>query len=585
MLKDFSKDSFKQLLKNMSATPTDTEESRCFRRLLLLADPEIVTALTEEQIRLIFQKNSPPEFRHLSNLISHYAKMSTLEKVISCLLSQFNDRFDEKQVVNFLCSAFCVSRLCPNADCGSSTAFLVEDPFELSVHQLMVLARYMLQEFKCACSEESGTLNRSSNSQISMGGKAALTSPLTNTAASLVISRYALKDRMDFFLLCCASDHRLKIIVKWIYDEWKNSSTDRSNLEQFLTEIYFKRPATMKWLENVDFLHHVEGVHSQESKVDNVLHQLLCDLEDKAKEAYSEQRMNRIKCVLYKFAAFHPTLFVRQLPLIAALLRGKTDFSMQLYSTTNYLLFYTIILDLLEFISPYAFDRHYVASFLDIMSSFLEFMQKQALKAISVRYPALTSLRSLVEQVTLPLCSVVPDWKTRKEVIDRGGEMKPSLVRAPSPVSVSEVNLLFSRLIKAQQTEGMFLKISDLLFEFEEKIKAKPDVLRYFKPVIEHLLSNCSESVRNTAFSLLLRYLYQDPINVECVITSVLRCLTHPDNAVAQTAMENLPDFIGICSDAYVGKILEAECQCCLRNVGESYGTLAESMVVLHNCC
>jgi len=76
-----------------------------------------------------------------------------------------------------------------------------------------------------------------------------------------------------------------------------------------------------------------------------------------------------------KMAATHPLLLLRQLPMLAASLRGRVHFESSIFRSRSHLLFFTQVLGLLELLQPHIFQTEYAQPLEDVLDSFFSMFQ------------------------------------------------------------------------------------------------------------------------------------------------------------------------------------------------------------------
>ena len=73
-----------------------------------------------------------------------------------------------------------------------------------------------------------------------------------------------------------------------------------------------------------------------------------------------------------KLASAHPTLFLRNLPLLSSSLRGRTQFEFPVFRSGNHLTLFTIVLGLLELSRPQIFLARYIKHLEDAMGCYMD---------------------------------------------------------------------------------------------------------------------------------------------------------------------------------------------------------------------
>lgn len=137
-------DCFEVLLQLLS-TGGDVVVSSVFSWISLL-DPELVTALPEKQIRLIFGKNE--QLQSISaqffSALPNSARSDLLLKVVHMVLSDFPPDRDPVKVVDFVTASMRLPKMWRGRDRTASRHVTPEDILHLSSEQLRNLIRYLL---------------------------------------------------------------------------------------------------------------------------------------------------------------------------------------------------------------------------------------------------------------------------------------------------------------------------------------------------------------------------------------------------------------------------------------------------------
>jgi integrator complex subunit 1 len=87
------------------------------------------------------------------------------------------------------------------------------------------------------------------------------------------------------------------------------------------------------------------------------------------------RRAHDFELAARKMAATHPLLLLRQLPMLAASLRGRVHFDSSIFRSRNHLLLFTQSLGLLELLQPHIFQIEYAQPLEDVLDSFFSMFQ------------------------------------------------------------------------------------------------------------------------------------------------------------------------------------------------------------------
>ena len=71
--------------------------------------------------------------------------------------------------------------------------------------------------------------------------------------------------------------------------------------------------------------------------------------------------MQEFEASARKLASCHPLLMLRNLPLVAASLKGRTEYDFSFFRSRNHMTLYNISLGVLELLKPFVFRKEFIS--------------------------------------------------------------------------------------------------------------------------------------------------------------------------------------------------------------------------------
>ena len=282
-------------------------------------------------------------------------------------------------------------------------------------------------------------------------------------------------------------------------------------------------------------------------------------------------------------AACHPILTLRNLPLIAAALKGRTEYDFSFFRSRNHLTLYSMTLGLMDLLRPHIFRAEYRQSmeealkcFFDMLrtyfnrkDSFVWFIDKfliflndyidadptSAAKFIRAHGEGLAEMQKSLQNMgsLSAVVSVLGLDSTSASVSSSHCTGSPYPQQAQRDAE-AEVARLVATLQAAKTSEEAAAALRDTNESCQGGAGARAALLERLVPEIcDHVTHPCQQ-VRSLALNLLLKCMRFSPrISVTRELsTAYLRCLESPDSSVAQSALEKLPDVVVLAQESLV---------------------------------
>ena len=509
---------------------------------LELLDPTVISSCPELQQQLVFGRASPRVGRpatprpYLLSLLTHQASWEVVRgTVVSLLTPSSVQELDPGAVVDFLTACIHIPRLWQGRDQRPPVHDQPPDVLALEGDQLESLVDHVLAE-----AQESGE-----------GG------------------RQVVMARMEVVLRCVSTRPQLRVVVAHLM--LKNSPLAK----EFLTELYMKIPAALQAGENG--LLPSPCPLAGESVVDSVSHTLLSSLSSVQPGKPWAVKMQEVELAARKLLSAHPDLFLRNLPLLASSLQGRTHLEFPIFRSRNHLTLFQIHLGLLELARPHVFNLSCLSSLEAAMTCFLEMLEAYfprresffhtidrlvqflsswqaagggaALRAASfLRQHAQTLLRlhsapqtSKMESLRGLVAGLAPALHARQGE-QSSGEDAAVTRSCPQEGLEPEMARLLNDL-QAAEPEGLV----PLMQQLQAVSDPRPGVLTHFQDELAYHITSNLLPVRNMAYKLLLKQLKHQPGTWEKTLPAYMAALSSDEEDKVESALAHLPEISVIC--------------------------------------
>ncbi|XP_019493101.1 PREDICTED: integrator complex subunit 1 [Hipposideros armiger] len=562
-------------------------------------DPEVIGSCPDLQQRLLFSQSEGkghsgpqvPSFRpYLLALLTHQSNWSTLHQCIHILLSKNREhRFDPSASLDFLWACIHVPRIWQGRDQRTPQKRREELVLRVQASELMGLTDLILAEAETR----------------SQDGDAA--------ACSL------LQARLPLLLSCCRGDaesiRKVTAHLTGCLQQWGDSVLGQRSRD-LLVQLYLQRPELRVSVPEA-LLHGEGATASSTCKLDVLAHRFITLLADTSDSRASESRVADANMACRKLAVAHPTLLLRHLPMIAALLHGRTHLNFQEFRQQSHLTFFLHVLGVLELLQPHVFQSEHQGALWDCLLCFLRlllnyrkssrhlapfinkfvqfthryitcnapaavaFLQKHsdALHDLSFDSSDLVLLKSLLAGLSLPSRDGRADRGLDEEGEDESSAGPLPLVSVSlfTPLTTAEMAPYMKRLSRGQTVEDLLEVLSDL----DEMSRRRPEILGFFSTNLQRLMLSAEESCRSLAFSLALRSMQHNPSIAADFLPTFMYCLGSRDFEVVQTALRNLPEYTLLCQE-HAAVLLHRAFLVGMYGQMDTSAQISEALRVLH---
>uniref|UniRef100_A0A8C4PU53 Integrator complex subunit 1 n=1 Tax=Equus asinus asinus TaxID=83772 RepID=A0A8C4PU53_EQUAS len=391
-----------------------------------------------------------------------------------------------------------------------------------------------------------------------------------------------LQARLPLLLSCCHGDdesvRKVTAHLTGCIQQWGDSVLGQ-RCRDLLVQLYLQRPELRVPVHEV-LLHSAGATGSSVCKLDGLIHRFITLLADTSDSRSSENRVADANMACRKLAVAHPLLLLRHLPMVAALLHGRTHLNFQEFRQQSHLAFFLHVLGLLELLQPQVFRSEHQGALWDCLLSFVRlllnyrkssrhlapfiskfvqfthqyithnapaavsFLQKHsdALHPAVARSPGRPPAVHLDGSSGLGRLSLPPTALVSC-LADESSAGSLPLVSASlfTPLTAAEMAPYVKRLSRGRTVEGESLEPSTGGWPCNPPPPPQTNLQR--------LMSSPEESSRNLAFSLALRSIQNSPSIAADFLPTFMYCLGSRDFEVAQTALRNLPEYTLLCQE------------------------------------
>uniref|UniRef100_A0A8B9LSR4 Integrator complex subunit 1 n=1 Tax=Astyanax mexicanus TaxID=7994 RepID=A0A8B9LSR4_ASTMX len=575
---------------------------------LELLDPEVTSVCSDLQQKLLFSLNKSkaggvcvaPSYRpYLLALLTHQSNWSTLHQCISSLLNRPREhRVDPSSALDFLWACSHIPRIWQGRDQKTPQKRTEKFVLKLSADELISLVDLILCE-----------------SELSWRDTGQAKDTLDQASCSLIQSRLPLLQSCchgDLQSVRKVSEYLINCVKKW------GDSVMSKRCENLLLQIYLQFPEVIQHVPMPDATLSGEAAGDGSTcKLDVLVHRLITLLADTGESKSTENRASDANLACRKLAVSHPVLLLRHLPMIAALLHGRTHLNLQeLKRQQHHLTFFSDVLAILELLQPMVFQSDHQRALQDcllsfikvlqnfrrlsripIISKFVQFIQKyithdaaaavpylqkhsDILQGLSSENPDLVQLKSLLAGLTLPVKTGSSEISTEdKDTAEESsaGSLPLVSISASTPLTSADMTKYLKKISRGEAIEDVL----EVLTEVDEKSKRNPEIIQYFVNDLQRLMSSPEELCRNMAFSLALRCIQNTPSLASDFLPTFMYCLGSGNFDVVQTALRNLPEYVLLCQE-HADILLHKAFLVGIYGQIDTSSMISESMKVLH---
>ncbi|CAG9768098.1 unnamed protein product [Ceutorhynchus assimilis] len=307
-------------------------------------------------------------------------------------------------------------------------------------------------------------------------------------------------------------------------------------------------------------------------KISHCLFTAMSSTQARSKDLFKKSR--DLELCARKLAATHPLLVLRHLPMLAVILKGRTQYDWNILKSRGHFLLFGQVLGLIELLQPYIFFHPNSSALYELLESFFQLLQFHYQRS---------ELNVMVKRiVTFILNWMVHDVRGGAKFLHHHGGIlndiqfnqpgvRPLLSSVSLPVTAEDTpsNRILVGAVNPPTQETYperwqhyitGLSSSDRLNslqEIDQLTKSRPQLLESVSQNLYSLLESPTGAVRTLALVLVIRWLKYNPKASSEALPTVLSCLNSENVAVVATLLEKLPELVTLMQE--YGKVILAK--------------------------
>lgn len=415
---------------------------------------------------------------------------------------------------------------------------------DLNVNQLYRLIELMLHEFR-------QTMNDGASNE-------------STTLNSLMEKRLAL-----LLNLSAKETQRLRKAVNLM----KQRKKFPAHVETcFMKYLYMRKPTLLPNMAAELGLNESNMLPNEnKTEMDELIHRLILKIAEPAGTPEWEMKFKNVSTINKRLAITHPFAFIRQLPFMLSMLKGKSRLSHGAFKLTNQLMLCSHVFGLFDLLRPYVFQQDMASK--NMMSLFVEVFLNLIQSSCLMPDECTVFVGKLVEflnhyiasgnndvgnvlskhemffrdllydfpnfQGLTSICSLISTLHSSPEV-------KPTLV-ALTAAPWNEIQLTsFKRRLSMDHHDKDLLSV---LRDLDETSKRSTDILQHFMEELCLLTSSSHQEIRNKSHMLLIRHCKQQPKKSARLIELYLERLNSNNTDVMMSAAAHVPQALLLCDE------------------------------------
>ncbi|XP_037093284.1 integrator complex subunit 1-like [Pollicipes pollicipes] len=306
--------------------------------------------------------------------------------------------------------------------------------------------------------------------------------------------------------------------------------------------------------------------------------------------------MRDFEISLRKMAATHPVLFLRQLPIMASLMRGRTHLDGPVFRLRNHAVLFAQLLGVLELLQPHVYLSQHRTALVDILDSYCHMLQRHNLKEVTAMIPRIAViLNNFVSHAPAEASQFLNKYSNLIISLSARFSDQP-LLRAlascltsagagPAPLpagpdqgpSPAQLSGLMMKLNSAESSDELTTVLQDLKALAARRV----GVLDQFVDDLCDLLSSSGASVRELAHELLLRHLQQTPTAADRCVSAYFECLDSGDECVRSMVLDRLPEIV-VLAQEYASQLMQKAFDVAISTNVNTASYISDAMALLN---
>lgn len=507
-------------------------------------DSELIVSTRNGRLDLLFNQ-SLPQFRYyLLSFLSHQASWSTLHNITVELLQSYNESYDSTAVLHFISALIRNPKMWQGRDKGQPKHYSLDYVLSLDEKQVCTFTNYVLSESS--------------------------------------VNPAMLNARVQMFLQCVPQEHRkLNALCEYVR---QRANFDEGVKRRFLQQLYLSIPPMKFTVLDLDAVYFSDASSLTGCEVDRVTNNVMTAISSLSNSRDFQAMSFNLELLLRKMTASHPMLVLRQIPMLASLLQGRAHMDLHVLRNSYHIPLFVEVFGILELLQPHIFDSVYQAPLhqmlecyfalfhnhgttkdtFNLMYRLMEFLQlytqTDSVNALKFLEPHIDLIEDLAadNRIVVPLQQLVQGLSLLKYKQPNADDTKTTDASAVvlTPYMKTLNQNLTKLIAEIQKRTGD--EVLAPLQELENVTTRRQVPLESIFERLLKLISSSSQSIRISAYTLLIRHLKSNPGNADINASTLavyVQCLRDQDSAVALTALEFLTKMT-ICLQEYASEIL-----------------------------
>uniref|UniRef100_A0A182MTR7 Uncharacterized protein n=1 Tax=Anopheles culicifacies TaxID=139723 RepID=A0A182MTR7_9DIPT len=315
------------------------------------ADSELIRVNKEQQMELLFSRSLSNSRPYLLSLMSHQASWATLYQTVDLLMGSFNPAYDPSSVLDFIDTLTRNPRLWQGRDKAVPKHEQIEYIVTLNEAQSCTFIDYILAEEKCA---ETGK------------GPVRRLSQRVKLLLQCLPGKFAMLAGMVTYVVQQGNGRR------------GHAEADiDSAARKFLQQLYLNLPPMKFILPNVlTDLYQADMRNEPGGCVaDKFTYYIITTIACLNNPRDFQTMSAEMELIVRKLAASHPTLLLRQLSVLSALLQGRAHMDLHVLRSEYHFHLFHQVMGILELLAPLVYRDCYRAGLQNGLDCFFQLLK------------------------------------------------------------------------------------------------------------------------------------------------------------------------------------------------------------------
>uniref|UniRef100_A0A182NU73 Uncharacterized protein n=1 Tax=Anopheles dirus TaxID=7168 RepID=A0A182NU73_9DIPT len=311
------------------------------------ADSELIRVNEEQQMELLFSRSLSNSRPYLLSLMSHQASWATLYQTVELLMGSFSASYDPTSVLDFIHTLTRNPRLWQGRDKAVPKHEQIEHIVTLSAAQSCTFVDYILAE------EERSARDASQARRLSQ--------------------------RVKLLLQCLPGKFgMLPAMVAYVRSQEQRPEGVSTPGSKFLQQLYLNLPPMKFILPGVGAALYQADMRNEPGGcvADRFTYYVITTVACLNNPRDFQTMSAEMELIVRKLAASHPTLLLRQLSVLAALLQGRAHMDLHVLRSEYHFHLFHQVMGILELLAPLVYRDCYREGLQNALDCFFQLLQQ-----------------------------------------------------------------------------------------------------------------------------------------------------------------------------------------------------------------